>query len=197
MIGSFLLRLSGVSAATPRQSCTAAFRCRVCSWPSLVALLLAALIALGGCSETPSGKGPYDVSADPESQYKDALLLANAEQKRVLIIFGANWCPDCRAFAKELGTDPLQRLISDNFVPLNVNIGNWDENMDFVARFGKPVAQGIPSIAVADGDGKIRFVTQAGELASVRQTSSQDLFQWFAKLLAALDKEQGKEPARS
>lgn len=163
----------------------------------LIILTLAALVAATSCSESPEATGPYDASADPARQYEDVLVRAKAEQKRVLIIFGANWCPDCRAFSKELGTDPLQRLVSDNFVPLNVNIGNWDENMDFVARFGKPVAQGIPSIAVADSDGTTRFVTVAGELATVRQTSSQDLYQWFAKLLAALDKEQGKEHGRS
>ncbi len=156
-------------------------------------LLLALVLGLGGCSKAP--EGPYDTSANPATQYEEALSQAAAQHKRVLLLFGANWCPTCRLLTKEITTDPLQQLIAENFVPLYVNIGKWDANMDFVARFGKAVAQGIPSIAVADANGAVRFVTLEGEMAAVGQNTSEDLYAWYEQLVARLNQGPEREPA--
>ncbi len=153
-------------------------RLGLCGW------LLTVTLLSGGCSG--KSQGPYDASADPAAEFDTALARGASEGKPVLLIFGANWCPDCRAFAKEVSTEPLQGLVADHFVVLHVNIGNWDKNMDFVARFGEPVAQGIPSIAITDSQGIARFVTVGGVLASVRSLTSQELYEWFQHLITLL-----------
>jgi thiol-disulfide isomerase/thioredoxin len=145
---------------------------------------LAVALLSWGCSG--KSQGPYDSSANPAAEFDTALARGASEGKQILLIFGANWCPDCRDFAKELSTEPLQGLVADHFVVLHVNIGNWNKNMDFVARFGEPVAQGIPSIAITDPKGIARYVTVGGELASVRSLTNQRLYEWFQDVITMI-----------
>lgn len=143
--------------------------------------MIICLILSGGCSdEVPS---PYDRNADPQQDFEAALLEAQAVEKQVLIVFGAHWCPDCQALFREMQTDPLASFVTDNFVVMHVHIGNWNHNMDFVKHFGTPVAQGIPSIAIVGDDGRTRFVSNAGELASARSRTNAQLTEWFEKLV--------------
>ena len=37
----------------------------------------------------------YNESADARAEIKEALHKARAEHKRVIVVFGANWCYDC------------------------------------------------------------------------------------------------------
>jgi thiol-disulfide isomerase/thioredoxin len=143
--------------------------------------MIICLILSGGCSdEIPS---PYDRDADPQHDLETALLEARAGDKHVLIVFGAHWCPDCRALFHEMQTDPLASFVTANFVVMHVHIGNWNHNMHFVQRFGTPVAQGIPSIAIVGGEGRTRFVSNAGELASARSRTNAELREWFETLV--------------
>lgn len=147
-------------------------------------MLVVTLVTLG-C--TGGQEGPYDAAANPVLDFTRALAQATAEGKHVLIIFGANWCPDCRALAQEISTEPLSQLVREHFVVFHVNIGNWNVNMDFVGRFGEPVAYGIPSIVITDTEGVPRYVTAAGELASVRSLTSMQLLEWFERVVAMLE----------
>jgi thioredoxin 1 len=139
------------------------------------------LLVLCACSQDPGG--PYDVLAEPDTDLKHAMTQATAEGKLVLVVFGANWCEDCRALERQLKTDLLHQVVADQFVLMHVDIGNWDKNMDFVARFGKPVDRGIPSIAIVDRDGGIRFVSASGELAKARRMTNEQLAEWISGLV--------------
>lgn len=146
--------------------------------------MIICLILSGGCSDEITS--PYDRRADPQQDFDAALLKAQADEKQVLVIFGAHWCPDCQALFDEMQTNPLARFVTDNFVVMHVHIGNWNHNMDFVQRFGTPVAQGIPSIAIVGDEGRTRFVSNAGELASARSRTNVELTEWFEKLVEEL-----------
>ena len=58
--------------------------------------------------------------------------------------------------------------------------------MEFTARFGETVTQGIPSIAIAAADRTVLYVSEAGELASARSAELSDLNVWFRDILAQL-----------
>lgn len=147
---------------------------------ALRAVVVLLLVLAAACSRAP--KGPYDPRANPDEDLQAALVKATAEKRFVLLVFGANWCPECRALEEQLQLDPLRSLLATRFVVVHVNIGNWDKNMDFVARFGKPVDNGIPSIALLDAAGDALFVSAAGELAGSRSTSA-ELARWLERLI--------------
>lgn len=54
-----------------------------------------------GSSDAPSGPPPevarpYDETADAEQEIAAAVAAARGDGKRVLLVFGANWCSWCR-----------------------------------------------------------------------------------------------------
>src|SRR5262249_24204714 len=50
-----------------------------------------------GTTEGESSARPYDATRNAAADVQEALAAANADGKRVLLDFGANWCPDCIA----------------------------------------------------------------------------------------------------
>ena len=125
----------------------------------------------------------YDPDADPAVTYQAALQQSAQEEKLVLLVFGSEWCPDCRSLNKKLGQTPLASTIDESFVVAHVDIGNWDKNMAFTEQFGEPVAQGIPSIAIVAPDGSVLYVSEAGEFASARSAELPALDGWFKDML--------------
>ena len=128
----------------------------------------------------------FDPEADPAQHYGAALSSANEQGKLVLVVFGSEWCPDCRSLNQKMTQSPLGNTIEAGFVVTHVDIGNWDLNMAFAANFGEPVAKGIPSIAIVEADGKILYVSQAGEFASARSSGVDSLDEWFQAKLAEM-----------
>lgn len=151
----------------------------------LLCWLIAALLT-GGCDG--KVKGPYDKRADPFAVRDVALAEARSSDRPLLIIFGANWCPDCRALDEEMSRAPLSELVEGEFIKMYVHIGNWDRNMAFVAEYGDPVANGIPSVVLVDADNRVLAATSAGELASARARSADDLQQFFHGLANLADR---------
>ena len=124
----------------------------------------------------------YDEHADPKSEFVTALAEARSSDKKVLIIFGANWCPDCQKFDKQLQSASINAVIDNKFVIIKANIGNWDKNMDFAEWFGNPAKEGIPSIAIVDADRNLYSTTHGNELAMLRYYSTTKLTDWFILL---------------
>jgi thiol-disulfide isomerase/thioredoxin len=85
------------------------------------------------------------------------------------LVFGSEWCPDCRSLNKKMALQTFSQTLQDNFLVVHVDIGNWDRNMAFTKRFGEPVSKGIPSIAVVAPDKKVLYVSEAGGVCNRRK----------------------------
>lgn len=100
----------------------------------------------------------YDPSADGEQQLADALVRAKAEEKRVLLSLGANWCSDSQRMFHLLRTDSeLQRELSRSYVLAMVDVNDRDgprRNASLLERFPNALDRGIPTLLVLDGNGK-------------------------------------------
>ena len=53
----------------------------------------------------------------------------------------------------------------------------------------RPVAKGIPSIAIVAADGTLLYVSEAGEFASARSTGLASLDAWFRDRLAVIGRQ--------
>jgi thioredoxin-related protein len=133
--------------------------------------------------DSPSAAKPaiYDESADGSKQVADALALAGKDGKRVLLQFGANWCPWCHKLHAlfKADKDIAARLKSDYVVVLiDVNKGR---NSEVDMKYGHPTRLGLPVLVVLDADGKQLTTKDSGELEEGNHHSP-------AKVLAFLDK---------
>jgi thioredoxin-related protein len=145
---------------------------------SFVLSLLAVSLAFTGAIQAGD---IYNEAADGSKQVADALGLAGKDGKRVLLQFGANWCPWCHKLHSLLETDKeiAARLKSDYVVILiDVNKGR---NSEVDSKYGHPTRLGLPVLVVLDADGKQLTTKNSGELEEGDHHSP-------AKVLAFLDK---------
>ncbi len=124
----------------------------------------------------------YDEAANARADIAASLKQAKAQKKQVLLVFGANWCKDCRELARKMGEGALAQHVTRQYIVTKVNIGNWDRNQDVAADYGNPSKKGIPAVAVLDAKGRLLHATNAGELASARDMGDAELMAVFAQL---------------
>jgi thioredoxin 1 len=128
--------------------------------------------------------GPYDESADAQQQVKAAQADAARARLPLLVVFGANWCGDCKVLDQSFKQGRVAALVSQRFKVVKVNVGRFDRNTDIAAAYGVPLKKGIPAVALLAPDGKLVHATQAGELADARSMGEQALLDYFTQLAA-------------
>jgi thioredoxin 1 len=90
---------------------------------------------------------PYDEKADAAGDIQHALAAAQVDHRNVLLIFGANWCSDCRALDKAMHGSS-KALIDARFAVVKIDVGNFDKNLYLANRYGNPIAKGIPALVL-------------------------------------------------
>ena len=139
----------------------------------LVSLTLVGSIGCGPETPAPETRYPYNESADAHNDVKAALL--HAENKKVMLIFGANWCPDCRKFDAQLMKEPLLATILNHYVLVKIDIGQFDKNMDIADAYGKPTSKGIPAVAITDSTGRVTKIITGDKRVATRKRSDDAL----------------------
>jgi len=123
----------------------------------------------------------YDETADARADIEQARARAAATGRQVLIVFGANWCGDCRVLDTTMKQQRLKALIDGRFAVVKVDVGRFDRNVDIAQRYGIPLKKGIPTVAVLAADGSASFVTSGGELADARAMGEDALVAFFER----------------
>jgi protein disulfide-isomerase len=100
---------------------------------------------------------------DARAAVEAACRQASAEGKRVAVVFGATWCPDCDAFKRALGHRLVAPIVDPAFVVVKVSVGNRDRNLDLMAEYGMNVGSGIPSVAILEPDGSLVIAQRDGQ----------------------------------
>jgi thiol-disulfide isomerase/thioredoxin len=100
---------------------------------------------------------------DPHAAILEARQQAAQEGKRVAVVFGADWCPDCYALNKALSHRLVTPILDPNFVVVKVSVGNRNQNLDIMSDFGMDVVRGIPAIAILEADGTLLKAQTDGE----------------------------------
>ncbi len=128
---------------------------------------------------------PYDESADAKATVRQALSAAASDQRPVLVIFGANWCEDCRALDQALKSGRNAELIAGSFRVVKVDVGRFDRNLDLDRTYGDPIRKGIPAAVVLSADDRVLYATKAGELANARRMSETGIYTFFEDVVRA------------
>ena len=127
---------------------------------------------------------PYDETADAKADIRAALVEAERVKVPVLVVFGANWCGDCKVLDMAFKAGMTAPLIEKNFKVVKVNVGRFDRNVDIAEGYGLPLKKGIPAVVVLSDKGSIVYSTQAGELADARSMGDKGIYDFFTKIAA-------------
>jgi thiol:disulfide interchange protein len=114
----------------------------------------------------------YDPARDPAADLKAALALAVADGKNVLIDFGADWCPDCNVLDKLFQSEKTKPLLQRSYHVVAVDVGEFNHNLAFAAKYVNLKTSGIPALVVLTPDGKVRVTTNDGSFADARTMNS-------------------------
>jgi protein disulfide-isomerase len=151
----------------------------------MLALILAAALAVAvQAAQLPADTLPYDESANATADLQRALAAAQASRSDVLVVFGANWCPDCRELDKALNGSS-HALIAGHFQLVKVDVGNFDKNLELANQYGNPIGKGIPAVVVLSADNQILYASKAGELANARRMGDQGIYDFLSSHVAA------------
>ncbi|RYE53549.1 MAG: thioredoxin family protein [Rhizobiaceae bacterium] len=143
-----------------------------------IALLLLAAFSVGALAATL----PYDPSANAKQDVAKAFAAAKSRHVPVLIVFGANWCEDCRALDGALRKERAASLMTGSFQVVKVDVGEFDRNLDVNATYGDPIKGGIPAAVLVAPEGKLLYSTKAGELANARTMSESSIYDFFKRV---------------
>ena len=72
---------------------------------------------------------------------------AQRNRKFLMVEFGANWCSDCRELADSMKQPAIQSRLTNDFVILNVDVGEFNRNLDIAKSLGIKADDGIPVAA--------------------------------------------------
>jgi thiol-disulfide isomerase/thioredoxin len=110
----------------------------------------------------------YDENADAGRDIAAAQIAAKATNRKLLLVFGANWCPDCRAFDAELNQPDLGSFVAEQFVVVKIDVARFKKNTDVAARVAVPIRRGIPAVGVTTADGRPLAVADGRKMEDLR-----------------------------
>jgi len=142
---------------------------------------IALILAAAACLATAAAP-MYDEAADAKAEIRAALADAQRANVPVLIVFGANWCGDCKVLDMAFKSGASAPLIARNYRVVKVNVGRFDRNVDIAQAYGVPLKKGIPAVVVLSQQGQVIYATRAGELADAQEMGDRGIYEFFAKV---------------
>ena len=107
--------------------------------------------------------------ADPKERMAKALELADVDDIRVLINWGANDCEPCRKFDETTRSEEVRatKFSADEYHVVNVDVGKLDKNLDLAKQYGVTLKEELlPMLTVLDQHGKVIAQASAPDFIS-------------------------------
>ena len=128
---------------------------------------------------------PYDETADAKSDIAQTLAAAKAENKKGLLVFGANWCHDSRALAAHFEKPRFQNLIESNYKLVYVDVGQKNRNIDQAQKFGVSEIVGTPTVFVTNSEGVVLNSETAPTWRNAASRQEYEVWEYFESYASA------------
>jgi thiol-disulfide isomerase/thioredoxin len=112
-------------------------------------LCIVTLLVCSSASADQEGR-LFEPSEDPLADVQQALSRAEDNDRRALVVVGANWCHDSRALASRLHSPPLAELIEENYELVFVDVGFYQTGREVLQQFGVPHFYATPTVLIVD-----------------------------------------------
>lgn len=99
---------------------------------------------------------PYHPEENAEEKLKELLLIAQKENKNIMIQAGGNWCIWCLRFDNFVNNTPeLKKIVDENFIYYHLNYSQENKNEKIFSSYGNPGEKfGYPVFIILNKDGK-------------------------------------------
>lgn len=121
----------------------------------------------------------YPANANAREEIREATAAAGKQNKRILLIFGGNWCSDCHVLDNAFHQPRVAPLLNANFLVVHVDVGKYTKNLDLAKKYHVDLEKGVPSIAVLNSDGS--FLNSTSEFEKARLLTEDDVVQFLDK----------------
>ena len=126
---------------------------------------------------------PYNGEIYSESDIERFLDSSINKSKQPIIIFGGNWCPDCRILEGTLQLPTIKKYMIEHYEILHVDVGRYDKNMNLISYFKIPKEEGVPRVLVFDTNKNILNKESTKEWTTARDRKQQEIFNYFQALV--------------
>lgn len=127
-------------------------------------------------------KDIYPANVDAYAEIREAEDKAAREHKRLLLVFGANWCFDCHVLDLAFQRPDLAPILASNYEVVHIDLGPEEEkNSDLVREYQIPLNKGIPALAVAESNGTLVVSQKNGEFEDARGLTPEALAEFLNK----------------
>jgi thioredoxin 1 len=123
----------------------------------------------------------YPPPEEAQAEISSALAAAAKDHKRVLLVFGGNWCYDCHVLDATFRSKAFAPLVNANYHVIHINVGNYDVNLDLAKKYEIPLEKGVPSLAILDPDGTLVVSQKKGEFESTVRIGPEDVVDFLKK----------------
>jgi thioredoxin 1 len=123
----------------------------------------------------------YPPPEEAQAEISTALAAAAKDHKRVLLVFGGNWCYDCHVLDATFRSKSFAPIVNANYHVLHINVGNYDANLDLADKYQIPLKKGVPSLAILDPDGTLVVSQKQGEFESTVRIGPEDVLDFLKK----------------
>lgn len=136
---------------------------------------------LAGAVARPAPRDIYHDPALAKGEIAAALKEAAQTHKRVLLVFGGNWCGDCIVLDSYFHSARNSPILEASFLVVHVNVGDYDANLDLAQKYEIPLNKGVPAVAVLSEEGKLIYSQKGGEFEAMRRMDPGDVTKFLAR----------------
>src|SRR5437762_3876822 len=126
-------------------------------------------------------KDLYPAGVNAANEIKRALKSSALAKKRVLLVFGANWCYDCHVLDRALHEGAAGAIVKESFAVVHVDIGEGEKNVELIKKYRIPLEKGVPAVVILGSNGNLLYSSAAGEFEAARSMMKKDLVKFLVR----------------
>ena len=127
---------------------------------------------------------PYEEIKVTLNELREFIKKSVDQNKQSLVIFGANWCPDAKFLEAVMQLPTVENFLKKYVNVLNIDLGNYEINMELFNFFDSDIKDGIPRVFIMDNKGLNINLDSNDSMRKASEISAQEIFNYFQKFIA-------------
>ena len=127
---------------------------------------------------------PYDENVVDSLQLDEFIDLSISRGKQPVVIFGGNWCPDCRILEGTFAMPTIKKFLQQHYQVMHIDIGRYDRNMDLMDHLNIESKKGVPRVVILDLEKNIMNSSTSSEWTTARDRKQQEIYNYFQKFVS-------------